>query len=140
MALLLDTVAMGRPATAVAPGWVWRGLSIAVVAAAWEIAGRVPISFAFPTFLDTIAALAGLIASGELPRAYLSTLQPLVIGVVISAVAGVGLGVAMGLSRRLEWLGAPLFTVLQAAPMAAIIPLITYVYGIGLTIYAGRAR
>ena len=39
----------------------------------------------------------------------------------------------MGLSRRLEWLGAPLFTSLQAAPMAAVIPLITFVYGIGLT-------
>ena len=55
------------------------------------------------------------------------------IGVVISTVAGVALGVAMGLSRRLEWLGAPLFTVMQAAPMAAVIPLITFVYGIGLT-------
>jgi NitT/TauT family transport system permease protein len=65
--------------------------------------------------------LAELIASGELPRAYLSTLQPL------------ALGVAMGLWRRLEWLAAPLFIVMQAAPMAAVIPLVTFVYGIGLT-------
>ena len=75
------------------------------MALAWEIAGRIPISFAFPTFSATMAAFVGLVASGELPKAYLSTLQPLVIGVVISAVAGVALGVAMGLSRRLEWLG-----------------------------------
>ena len=38
----------------------------------------------------------------------------------------------MGLSRTAEWLVAPLFIVLQAAPMAALIPLITFVYGIGL--------
>ncbi len=136
MALPLDAVAAGRPDAAgwpAVPGWVWRVLSVAVVALAWELAGRVPISFAFPTFSATMAALFDLVLSGELPRAYLSTLQPLVIGVVLSAVAGVGLGVAMGLSRGLEWLGAPLFTVLQAAPMAALIPLITFVYGIGLT-------
>jgi NitT/TauT family transport system permease protein len=32
-----------------------------------------------------------------------------------------------------EWLTLPLFVIAQAAPMAAIIPMITYVYGIGLT-------
>jgi NitT/TauT family transport system permease protein len=71
-------------------------------------------------------------ADGTLVRAYASTLQPLVIGIALSAVAGVGLGVGMGLSRAAEWLGLPVFVIAQAAPMAAIIPLITYVYGIGL--------
>jgi NitT/TauT family transport system permease protein len=72
-------------------------------------------------------------ADGALFRAYAATLQPLAIGIAVSAVAGVGLGVAMGLSRAVEWLSVPVFVVTQAAPMAAIIPLITYVYGIGLT-------
>jgi ABC-type nitrate/sulfonate/bicarbonate transport system permease component len=110
-----------------------RLLSVAAVALVWEIAGRVPISFAFPTFSDTMQALAGLTISGELGRAYLSTLQPLLLGLLISTVVGVTLGVGMGLWRRLEWLAAPLFTVMQAAPMAAVIPLVTFVYGIGLT-------
>src|SRR5262245_65449848 len=70
---------------------------------------------------------------GSLVRAYASTLQPLVIGVAISAVIGVGAGVAMGLSRSVEWLTLPVFVIAQAAPMAAVIPLITYIYGIGLT-------
>ncbi len=39
----------------------------------------------------------------------------------------------MGLRPMAEWLAAPVFIVLQAAPMAALIPLITFVYGIGLT-------
>ena len=38
----------------------------------------------------------------------------------------------MGLSRAFEWFSLPIFIVLQAAPMAAIIPLITYMYGIGI--------
>src|SRR3546814_1052034 len=37
------------------------------------------------------------------------------------------------LRRTSEWFGAPVFIVLQAAPMAALIPLITFTYGIGLT-------
>jgi NitT/TauT family transport system permease protein len=70
---------------------------------------------------------------GSFARAYGSTLQPLVMGMAISAALGVGAGVAMGLSRSVEWLALPLFVIAQAAPMAAIIPMITYVYGIGLT-------
>jgi NitT/TauT family transport system permease protein len=71
--------------------------------------------------------------SGALLRAYADTLQPLLLGIALSAAAGIGFGVAMGLSRTVEWLALPVVVVLQSAPMAAIIPLITYVYGIGLT-------
>ncbi|WP_210493980.1 ABC transporter permease [Microvirga antarctica] len=111
---------------------VWRLSSLVLFFLAWEIAGRVPISYAFPTFSATLVALVSMMADGSLFVAYGSTLQPLVIGIAISGVVGVVLGIVMGLSRMAEWLAAPLFVVLQAAPMAALIPLITFVYGIGL--------
>lgn len=120
------------PASAGPSPAAWRILSVAAFALAWEIAGRIPINLAFPTFLETLAAFWRLTADGSLARAYLSTLQPLAIGIVVSAVLGVALGLAMGLSRLAEWLAAPLLIVLQAAPMAAFIPLVTFVYGIGL--------
>lgn len=110
----------------------WILVSLAVLFTAWEIAGRVPISFAFPTFLETLSALIEMALDGTLLPAYLITFQPLVIGVAISAVLGIGLGVLMGLSDKMEWLLAPVFIVLQAAPMAALVPLVTFVYGIGL--------
>jgi NitT/TauT family transport system permease protein len=112
---------------------LWVGASFVLFFAAWEWAGRWPVSPAFPSFSQTVLALGRMTVDGSLVRAYASTLQPLVIGVAISAVVGVGAGVAMGLSRSVEWLTLPLFVVAQAAPMAAIIPMITYVYGIGLT-------
>jgi NitT/TauT family transport system permease protein len=111
----------------------WRLASIALVCGAWEIAGRVPINYAFPPFSETALAFGRLIADGSLPQAYASTLQPLLLGVAISAGLGVTLGVLMGLRRSIEWIGAPVFIVLQAAPVAALIPLITFIYGIGLT-------
>ncbi len=111
----------------------WRLVSIALLCGAWELAGRIPVNYAFPPFSATLAAFVRMLADGSLPRAYLITLEPLVIGVVLSAVCGVAIGVGMGLVRWLEWFWAPVFVVMQAAPMAALIPLVTFVYGIGLT-------
>jgi NitT/TauT family transport system permease protein len=91
------------------------------------------VSAAFPPFSQTALALWQMLADGSLGKAYLTTLQPLLIGIVLCAAAGIGFGIGMGLSRSIEWLSLPVFIILQAAPMAAIIPLLTYMYGIGLT-------
>ncbi|HAZ08531.1 MAG TPA: ABC transporter permease [Elusimicrobia bacterium] len=111
----------------------WQLISFVLVFGLWELAGRWPISLAFPPFSKTVVALARMTANGSLPRAYLFTLQPLAIGMVLCGIAGIGFGIGMGLSRTIEWFSLPIFIILQAAPMAAIIPLITYIYGIGLT-------
>ena len=55
---------------------------------AWEIAGRVPGSYAFPTFLESMSALMQMTADGRLFEAYAETLRPLIIGIAISAVVG----------------------------------------------------
>ena len=112
---------------------VWQLISFALFFGLWELAGRWPVSLAFPPFSKTFLALVRITADGSLPKAYLSTLQPLLIGIAICGIAGIGFGIGMGLSRTIEWASLPLFIILQAAPMAAIIPLITYIYGIGLT-------
>jgi NitT/TauT family transport system permease protein len=113
--------------------FIWQLSSFALFFGLWEIAGRWPISLAFPPFSKTALALLAMVADGSLLKAYISTLQPLVIGILLCGIAGIGFGVGMGLSRSIEWLSLPVFIILQAAPMAAIIPLLTYVYGIGLT-------
>ncbi len=116
-----------RPSTAT----TLRVGSILFVLGLWEWGGRVPVSIAFPTFTDTLAALVEMTMDGTLVDAYAETLGPLMVGVTLTAIGGVLAGVIMGLSRRAEWFGLPLFIVLQASPSAAIIPLITFVYGIG---------
>jgi NitT/TauT family transport system permease protein len=106
--------------------------SFVLVLGAWEYAGRLPVSNAFPSLSATVAAAWEMIRDGRLPNALLITIIPMTIGVVLSALAGVLLGVATGLNNRVEWLGIPLFLVLQAAPLAAIIPMIVLAYGVGI--------
>jgi NitT/TauT family transport system permease protein len=108
-------------------------LSACIVFGSWEIAGRVPVSYAFPTFTETIAAFWVLLMNGKMLVAYVETLKPLVVGVLISAFVGVGIGLAIGLSRMSDWLLSPVFVVMQTAPLAALIPLLVMIYGIGLT-------
>jgi len=77
-------------------------LSAVVLFGAWEIAGRVPVSYAFPTFIESMQALVAMTLDGTIFTAYAETLKPLAI-------------------------------VMQAAPLAALIPLLVMAYGIGLT-------
>jgi NitT/TauT family transport system permease protein len=108
-------------------------MSAVIVFSAWEIAGRVPISYSFPTFLESMAALAVITLDGSIFIAYAETLKPLVTGIAISGLLGIGIGLWVGLSEKFEWLFAPIFIVMQAAPLAALIPLLVMIYGIGLT-------
>lgn len=108
-------------------------LSAVLLFGAWEIAGRVPVSYAFPTFLESMSALLEMTLNGMMFDAYAETLKPLAIGVAISAVLGIAIGLWVGLSRTFDWLFSPIFIVMQAAPLAALIPLLVLAYGIGLT-------
>jgi ABC-type nitrate/sulfonate/bicarbonate transport system permease component len=114
-----------------ASSWLLRSTSILLVFALWEWAGAIPVSIAFPAFTDTMSAFVEMIADGTFASAYAETIGPLLVGVLLTALGGVLAGLVMGLSPRAEWLGLPLFIVLQAAPSAAIVPLITFIYGIG---------
>ena len=108
-------------------------LSAVILFSAWEDAARIPISPAFPSFIETMAALWAMIMDLSLIKAFVITLKPLILGLVISIVLGVGVGVLMGLNPFSEWLGSPVFIIMQASPIAALIPVLTLAYGIGMT-------
>ena len=77
-------------------------LSALLVFGSWEIAGRVPVSFAFPTFLESMLALWVLIIEGTLFVAYAETLETTGIRrVLISGVLGIGIGLWVGLSKKI---------------------------------------
>ncbi len=126
------TAVTERLSSATARRLLWRVLSFSLVFGAWEVAGRIPISLAFPPFTATAYAFVAMIFDGTLIAAFADTLQPLAIGILFSGALGVVFGIGMGLFRTIEWFTLPIFIILQSAPVAAIIPLITFIYGIGL--------
>ena len=113
--------------------WVLRAASILFVLGLWEWAGNAGVNIAFPSCTETLAAFWEMLVDGTFAEAYAETLGPLLVGLLLTTSGGVLAGLVMGLSPRAEWLGLPLFIVLQASPSAAIVPLITFVYGIGFT-------
>jgi ABC-type nitrate/sulfonate/bicarbonate transport system permease component len=125
--------AAGRAAAGVSSPWLLRVGSILFVLGLWEWAGSIPVNIAFPTCSETLVAFGEMLVDGTFAEAYAETAGPLIVGVLLTAVGGVLAGLAMGLSPRAEWLGLPVFIVLQASPSVAIVPLITFIYGIGFT-------
>jgi ABC-type nitrate/sulfonate/bicarbonate transport system permease component len=105
--------------------------SIGLLLVLWEIAGAIPVSIAFPRFSATARAFVEMLADGTFAAAYAQTLAPLLVGLALTALGGVLAGIVMGLAPKAQWLGLPVFIILQTAPSAAIVPLITFVYGIG---------
>ena len=50
-------------------------LSAVLVFGAWEIAGRIPVSYGFPTFFESMSALLEMTLNGSLFEAYVDTLR-----------------------------------------------------------------
>jgi len=112
---------------------LWRVSSFALVFGIWEVAGRVAFSRALPPASDVFLAIVEMTLSGEFTAAYARSLPPLLIGLLVTMVGGVLIGVSVGLMRTAEWFFVPLLVIFQTAPVSAIIPLLTYMYGISDT-------
>jgi NitT/TauT family transport system permease protein len=111
----------------------WRLVSFVAVFVLWEVTGRSGMSIAFPPASEVALAFAEMLFAGEFIRAYADSLPPLLIGLAITVIGGVTIGVAVGLLRAVEWFVIPLLIIFQTAPVSAIIPMLTYVYGISDT-------
>ncbi len=109
----------------------WRIVSFALVVLAWEIVGRAGLSFALPPPSAVATALLRLVDDGSLAAAFGQTIRPVIVGTILSLAAGMALGLAMGLSGVAERLFLGVLICLDTAPMAALVPLITSIYGIG---------
>ena len=106
-----------------------RLISLVAVFVLWEFYGRRvnPILFTYPTAI--LRAFVGLVASGELQSYMRESLLVLLYASVLSVVAGVVLGVAMGRFRMVEWATEIYINALYSMPMVAMVPLIVLWFG-----------
>lgn len=115
-----------------APGLRLRQLVLLVaLLAVWQVAGErsSPLTFAPPSAVVT--AGADMIRGGELGRAAVSSLWALLLGFGAAAVFSVSLGLAMGAWRELGRTLDPFVAAFYVVPVAALVPVIVAVFGLG---------
>src|SRR5260370_20387893 len=118
-------------------GWIIARLAFPflVVALIWEFTahrGVFPPRL-FPPLEEVASALVRLTRSGILPHHVLDTLVRLIAGFVLAAIAGVGIGFAMGRSRLAEDVFLPLISIGAPIPGIAYAPLFLLWFGLGNT-------
>ncbi len=101
-----------------------RTASVAVFFLIWEYYGRRmdPIFMAPPSAI--FEATVQLIQSGALKKAMIQTLWPFSVGMALTVVVGIALGIVMAQWRTLEYVLDPFINALYAIPRIALIPLI----------------
>jgi ABC-type nitrate/sulfonate/bicarbonate transport system permease component len=109
-----------------------RLVSVLVFLACWEYFGR-NVNPLFLVGPSRIAVAAWeLWASGELQRAILQTSYPFFVGMIISIVGGILIGVAMAQWRLLEYTLDPFVNAFYAIPRIALVPLVILWAGLGV--------
>lgn len=108
-------------------------LSVIVVLAVWEAAGRAHLVNAvlLPPPSRIAPVLWGLLLSGDVVTPLVQTLSLLFLGYAIAGLLAIGLGLAMGWSRRVYGLLEPLFELIRPIPKPALVPPLFLFLGMG---------
>ena len=111
-------------------------LALAGLAVAWEIVGRLSISF----FVPPLSAVGGtwlrLVLDGTIPWAVATSVLELARGFVLAATLGVVLGVLMGASKVVRDALGPFVNVGMSAPLSALVPVFIAIFGMRPTVVA----
>jgi ABC-type nitrate/sulfonate/bicarbonate transport system permease component len=108
-------------------------LGIFIVLPLWEAAVRLGfvrrVTLSAPSYIAQTAV--GDLLSGALwPHLFVSA-QEYVVGFLAAAVSGIILGLLLGLFRRLGYLFDPIVAAFYSTPVAALVPLVILIFGIG---------
>jgi ABC-type nitrate/sulfonate/bicarbonate transport system permease component len=107
-------------------------LLIVLLLVLWQLSALYVVQTpTWPPVTDIFAAWYANVADGTLVWHLLATLWRQMLGYVLAAVAGIGLGLAMGYFRPLYNLFEPLVEVLRPIPGPAYLPVLVLFVGIG---------
>jgi NitT/TauT family transport system permease protein len=109
-------------------------ISLLVVMAAWELAGRYVLTN--PLFFAPLSAVfeAGvrLWQSGDLQKDIAASFSAVAYGMILAIVFGIVIGVLSGASRGFREYTDSFFTGLYATPLVAVAPILILWFGIGV--------
>lgn len=110
-----------------------QSLSILVTLGAWELYGRSvdPIFLSYPSAI--VSEVPRMLATGELQKAFLASIQTLAIGLALAILGGTLLGLLMGRYRTIDHLLTVQISALYSTPNISLIPLLILWFGLGNT-------
>lgn len=106
--------------------------SLLVWFAIWEVVGRLELVSLLPPFTEVLAAFPEVVTSDTFADAAWITLQAFVIGMALSFVVGIGVGILMGTSRAIGSLMGMWVNIFESSPLTAIVPALMALLGFGL--------
>ncbi len=125
----------GRTFSLLANRGLRRGIiSFVVLLAAWELAGRYLVQdqvFAVP-FSAVLKAAWAMWERGDLQTNIAASLTAVAYGMALATVAGITIGVLLGISTAFREYVDPVFTALYSTPLVAMAPILILWFGIGL--------
>lgn len=104
-----------------------------LVAAVWEITGLLANPILWPPLHSVLIAFGSIIIDGSLAEALRESLVLFVLGIGLSWITGLVIGIFLGRSRILERMFLPYLGALYATPIIALIPLMLVWFGFGLS-------
>jgi ABC-type nitrate/sulfonate/bicarbonate transport system permease component len=108
-------------------------LNLAVFFTIWEIVARAEVinPLFFPRITDTFQAIWDGFVDGTIPPQLWHSVSNLLIGLGISGVIGIPVGLFMGASRIADLILSPYVWAMTSLPRVALIPLLILVMGFG---------
>jgi NitT/TauT family transport system permease protein len=106
--------------------------SLLVWFAVWEVVGRLELVSLIPPFSEVLGAMGEVVGSETFAEAAWITLQAFLIGMALSLVVGIGVGILMGTSRAVASVMGMWVNIFESSPLTAVVPALMALLGFGL--------
>jgi len=106
--------------------------SLLVWFALWEVVGRAGWISLIPPLSDVIGAFGEVTSAAAFGEAVSITLQAFLIGMAMSFVVGIGIGIWMGTSKVVGSVMGMWVNIFESSPLTAVVPALMALLGFGL--------
>ena len=105
--------------------------SLLVWCVIWEIVGQLDLMLMVPPFSEVLATAVQLVQTPSWQSATVTTLRAFAIGMALSILVGIPLGILMGRVKLADELLGMWVSIFSSAPLSALVPVLMILFGFG---------
>ena len=105
--------------------------SLLVWCVIWEIVGQLDLMLMVPPFSEVLRAAVELVQTPSWQSATVTTLRAFAIGMALSILVGIPLGILMGRVKLADELLGMWVSIFSSAPLSALVPVLMILFGFG---------